>query len=129
MVQTDDFFAGHREARAVFDKVQDVLGRLGPFEIRVTKSQVAFCRRRGFAYVWIPGRYLHGLTAEVVLSIALPRHDGSPRFKEVVHPAARIWMHHLEVALPHEIDQEVRDWLREAADAAGGHRTGRSGRS
>jgi hypothetical protein len=58
VVQTDDFFAGRPEARAVFDKV-----------------------------------------------------------------------HHLEVALPHEIDEEARDWLREAADAAGGHRTERSGRS
>lgn len=118
-METDEFFAGQPEARAVFDEVRTILDHLGPFEIRVTKSQVALRRRRGFAYVWIPGRYLRKPTAEVVVSIALPRHDGSPRFKQVVHPAARIWMHHLEVRGLHEIDEEVRRWLREAAEAAG----------
>jgi hypothetical protein len=54
----------------------------------------------------------------VVLSIALGRHDDSPRFKEVVHPAAAHWMHHLEVNDVRELDDEVGGSLREAADRA-----------
>jgi hypothetical protein len=42
----------------------------------------------------------------------------SPRWKEVVHPAPRTWMHHLELRLPDEVDGEVRAWLVEAYDAA-----------
>lgn len=46
--------------------------------------------------MWMPGRYLAHPSTEVVLSVALPRHVPSPRFKEVVHPTAQQWLHHLE---------------------------------
>lgn len=80
---------------------------------------MAFRRRRGFAYVWMPGRYLAHPDAEVVLSVALPRHDPSPRFKEVVHPTAQQWLHHLEVRELGELDAEVEAWLAESYGAAG----------
>jgi NAD(P)-dependent dehydrogenase (short-subunit alcohol dehydrogenase family) len=41
------------------------------------------------------------------------------RFKQVVHPAAGIWMHHLEIHDLAEIDEQVSTWLQEAADYAG----------
>ena len=91
---------------------------MGGAEVRTTKSQVAFRRRRGFAYLWLPGRYLAHPGADVVLSVVLGRHDPSPRWKEVVHPAAAHWMHHLEIHDAAEIDDEVAAWLREAADRA-----------
>jgi Domain of unknown function (DUF5655) len=117
-MQPEDFFAGHPDARAVFEKVRSVLARLGPLEVRTSKSQVAFRRRRGFAFLWLPGRYLSKPAAEVVLSIALGRHDHSGRFKEVAHPAPAQWMHHLEIRDADDIDDEVVAWLREAADRA-----------
>ncbi len=73
---------------------------------------------RGFAYLWLPGQYLRGPHADVVLSVALDRHDPSPRFKEVVEPAPGRWMHHLELDGPDEVDAEVVEWLREAASQA-----------
>jgi hypothetical protein len=106
-------------ALAVFERVRSILDADGPVEVRASKSQVAFRRRRGFAYLWMPGRYLAGPRAEVVLSIALGRHDDSPRFKEVAHPSSRHWIHHLEITDPREIDDEVSRWLREAAGRAG----------
>lgn len=118
-MRQQDFFAGHPEALAVFEKVRAVLDKVVPFEVRTTKSQVALRRRRGFAYIWIPGRYLRKPAAEVVLSIALGRHDDSPRFKQVAHPAPGIWMHHLEIHHLTDIDEQVGAWLREAADGAG----------
>lgn len=113
------FFEGHPEARARFADVERVVVTLGPSTVRVTKSQVAFRRRRGFAWVWLPGRWLRRPGAEAVLSIALPRLDPSPRWKEVAHPTERVWMHHLELARPGLVDAEVRAWLAEAYAAAG----------
>ncbi len=114
----EESFAGHPLALAVFVRVRSVLEQLGPVDIRTTKSQVAFRRTRGFAYLWLPGQYLSKPAADVVLSFALGRHDLSPRFKEVVHPSPKHWMHHLEINDVQDIDDEVVGWLREAADRA-----------
>ena len=114
----EELLAGHPVAETVYEKVRSVLADLGQFEVRTSKSQIAFRRTRGFAYLWLPGQYLTNPDAEVVLSIALGRHDRSARFKEVAHPTARHWMHHLELHDPDEIDDEVLDWLREAAERA-----------
>lgn len=104
---------------SVYKKVRGYLDELGSFEVRTTKSQIAFRRKRGFAYLWLPGQYLTHPEAEVVLSIALGREVRSERIKEVVHPSSRHWMHHLEVHSPDEVDDEVVDWLREAFERAG----------
>jgi hypothetical protein len=114
-----DVFADHPTAQAVFDRVQSVLADAGGCSVRVGWSQVAFRRRRGFAYLWLPCRYLARPTAEVVLTVALGRHDPSPRWKQVVHPARAHWIHHLEVHDPADVDEEVAGWLREAAERAG----------
>ena len=113
------FFAGCPLGLAAFGAVYDRLIEIGPVEVRVSRSQVAFRRRRGFAYLWRPGRYIAHPAAEVVLSIALDRHDPSPRFKEVVHPASRVWLHHLEIRSLADIDGEVAGWLAEAAARRG----------
>lgn len=108
------FFAGSPVGLAVYHAVDEAIREIGAATVRTTKSQVAFARRRGFAYLWAPGRWLRRPAAEVVLSIALGRNESSPRFKEVVHPSRAIWMHHLEVHGAADIDAEVIDWLREA---------------
>lgn len=112
-------FSGHPVALAVFERVRELLAGVGPVHVRTTKSQVAFRRDRGFAYLWRPGQYLRGENAEVVLSIATDHPIVSDRFKEVVEPAPGRWMHHLEIRDPDEIDDEVATWLRVAADRAG----------
>jgi hypothetical protein len=104
----EDFFADHPLGLAVLERVKNALRETGDFEVRVTKSQVSFRRGRGFAY----------LTAEVVLSIALGRRNGSSRWKEVVHPTTKHWIHHLEVGDVDDIDAEVVGWLWEAAERA-----------
>ncbi|WP_416956883.1 DUF5655 domain-containing protein [Nocardioides sp. T5] len=97
--------------------VEQALSSIGDASVAVTRSQVAFRRRRGFAYVWRPGQYVDS-KVPAVLSIALPREVASDRFKEVVHPSARVWMHHLELDDAAQVDDQVRAWLREAYAAA-----------
>ena len=82
-------FAGQPFALNVVDGVESMVASIGEATIRTTKGHVAFRRRRGFAYLWPPVFGDRGV--EIVLSIALCRHDTSPRFKQVAHPAPRMW--------------------------------------
>jgi hypothetical protein len=113
-----EFIAGHPFASAVFENVRAIVDRHGPVEVRVRRAKLHSRLRRGFAYLWMPGQYLQQPTAEVVLSIALGRLEESSRFKEVAHPAPAEWMHHLEIHQFGDLDDEVADWLREAAERA-----------
>ena len=114
----DQFFAGHEEPRQLFEALRHAIDALGTAELRVTKSQIAFRRRRAFAWAWMPGRYLRGKHAPLVLTLSLQRRDASPRWKEIVEPAPGRFTHHLELYSPADVDDEVRDWLREAWIAA-----------
>jgi hypothetical protein len=109
----EELFTGHPESLAVCRAVQDAVARIGEAQVAVTRSQVAFRRHRGFAYVWRPGQYVRS-DVPAVLSISLPRQISSDRFKEVVHPSENVWMHHLEISTPTELDDEVLGWLAEA---------------
>ena len=113
-----EFFVGWPLALAVYERVMEVLAGDVPVDVRVSKSQVALRRRRGFAYLWLPGQYLSRPDAEVVLSIALGRRIESPRWKQVVEPRPGQWMHHLEIRDISDVDQEVAGWLQEAANRA-----------
>jgi len=117
-VEPEVLLPGNAVALAVFERVRSALEALGPLEVRTSKSQVAFRRVRGFAYLWVPGLYLRRPGADVVLSFALGRRAESGRFKEVVHPSPRHWMHHLEIQGVDDVDDEVVGWLREAAERA-----------
>jgi len=115
----DDFFAGQEESKLIFDTLHSALDDIGKTEFRVTKSQVAFRRRRAFAWAWMPGTYLRGRRAPLVLTISLRHQDPSARWKEIVEPAPGRFTHHLELRSPTDIDDEVRSWLQKAwADAA-----------
>ena len=114
----EQVFSGSPMGLDLFHAVQTLLAEPTPPAIRATKSQVAFREKRGFAYLWWPGRYLAS-EVPVVLSIALPRRISSARFKEVVNPSPGVWMHHLELHSEAELDSEVAGWLREARAGAG----------
>lgn len=115
----DEFFAGHDESRCLFDRVREVVTSIGSAQVRVTTSQVAFRRRTGFAFIWMPGQYLRGAGVPLVLAVGLRRRDGSARWKQVVEPAPSRFTHHLELRAQSEVDDEVRGWLAEAWETAG----------
>ena len=118
MATPEIFFAGQDLSLQLFKAVRSALDGIGPAEIHVTKSQIAFRRRRAFAWVWMPGQYLRGKTAPLVLTLAFRYRSISPRWKEIVEPAPGRYTHHLELYTIDDIDEEVRSWLREAWTAA-----------
>jgi hypothetical protein len=110
----DEFFVDNTQARQLFAALHQVVEALGPVEIRVAKSQVAFRHERAFAWAWMPGTYLRGNHAPLVLTVGLRRRDPSPRWKQIVEPAPGRFTHHLELYAVSDIDDEVRAWLQEA---------------
>lgn len=113
-ITLNEFFAAYGPARPLFEAVRAAIEALGPAEMRVSKSQIAFRRRVAFAWAWIPDRYLRGSHAPLVLSVSLRRRDESPRWKEVVEPAKGRFMHHLELWDVADVDEEVRGWVAAA---------------
>jgi len=73
----EEFFAGSPAGLALYRPVAGVISSIGPAEVRVTKSQVAFRRRKGFAFVWRPGQYVK-TDVLAVLSFGLPREVRAP---------------------------------------------------
>ena len=114
----DEYFSDHDDSRALYQAVAAALSAIGEYEQRVTRSQVAFRRQRAFAWVWMPGKYLRGDVAPLVLTLDLRRRDESPRWKEVVEPRPGLFTHHLELYSATDIDAEVLNWLREAWEKA-----------
>ena len=79
----DEYFQGQDLSRRLFDTISEMIQEIGPVEIRVTKSQVAFVQRKAFAWVWMPGKYLHRKVAPLVLTLVLDHRDGSSRGRKL----------------------------------------------
>jgi hypothetical protein len=118
VIRVEDVLAGTAQGLAVHRAVLAALADVGPVEVRASRTQVAYRRRRAFAWLWSPGRWLRDAPADVVLSVALGREDPSPRWKQVAHPSRLHWVHHLEPAGAEEVDAQVAAWLREAYERA-----------
>ena len=112
----EEVFADSPVGLQIYHRLVDQISGLRA-QVHTTRSQVALSRRTGFAYLWYPGRYVRS-DVPAVLSIALPERLDSPRFKQVGQPSAHMWMHHLELHRPEDLDREVLGWLEAAYDAA-----------
>ena len=107
-------------SQSLYKKVVAAVERIGPCSLGFTKSQVAFRRKRAFAWVWVPAQYLKRAgMAPLVLTLSLPYRDSSPRWKEVVEPSPGKFTHHLELWQPGDLDAQVEAWLRKAWLEAG----------
>lgn len=113
----EEFFADSPVGRAVLRWVRDRLEEAGGCELRVSKSQVGFRRRRGFAFLWRPEMYVSS-DVPVVLTIGLPERIRSPRWKEVVQTDPHTFVHHLEVRDVAALDDELLAWLLRAYASA-----------
>ena len=109
-----EFFKDQETSRQLFEAINNIVQTFGVAELRVTRSQIAFRRRKAFAWVWMPGKYLRGKTAPLVLTLSFRLRDPSPRWKEIVEPAPGRFTHHLELYSTEEIDDQIRNWLHEA---------------
>ena len=121
MPEIDNFFEGQPFTRRLFEAARSMVRIIGPVEIKVTRSQIAFKRRGGFAWTWMPDRYLYKEAAPHVLNISLRRRDLSPRWKQVVEPQPRRFMHRLEMFSVDDLEEAITPLLAEACESAGLH--------
>jgi hypothetical protein len=110
----DEFFQSYEGSRPYFDAVRELIDSIGPMEMRISKSQIAFWRHKAAARVWIPARYLQKNCAPLVLTLCFDQRAESPRWKEIVEPAPGRYVHHLEIWSLDDIDGQVREWLQQA---------------
>lgn len=105
-IEGEGFFSREEKARSIYRAIARRLVSLPDVKVQVTKSQVAFRARRGFAYAWAPKQYI---TSDVplVVSFALSERLTSDRFKSVVHPSPKTWMHHVELRVVKDVDREL----------------------
>lgn len=115
----DEFFGDDAQARVLYRRVKAAVEAIGPADIRISESQIAFRRAHPFAAVWPPRRYLKGPTAPLVLSVYLRRRDASETWKEVVEPRPGRFTHHRELWSEDDIGVELSAVLAEAWRGAG----------
>ncbi len=114
----DEFFGEAALASRLFDAVSVEIARFGKVSIRVTRSQIAFRRKKNVAVVWMPSKYLKAPVAPLVLTLSFAKRDDSPRWKQITQVSPTRFTHHLELHRVEDINSQVKGWLHAAWEAA-----------
>ena len=108
----------HPEALPLFEALEErILAEVPDVRIKVQKSQITFYNRHLFACVsYVRVRKKAQLPpCYIVVTVGLARKVDSPRIAVATEPYPGRWTHHIVVAGPEEIDDELMGWVKEAA--------------
>ena len=85
--------------------------------LKVSKSQISFYNRHLFACVsFLRAKRKAELPAHyIVLTLGLDRPLDTPRAAVATEPYPNRWTHHFVLSRKEEIDDELMDWVRQAA--------------
>jgi Domain of unknown function (DUF5655) len=109
----DATFAGRPPAqRAIYDAIEAHVRSLGPVHADAVSVGVFLKNKGTFAEVRPKSRWLS-------LELAFPYPMTSPRFTRVLRASAVRTIHVVRLTEVDDVDDEVRDWLTAAYDAAG----------
>ncbi len=119
MMDTLQFFEVMPGALPLYEQLLELLRQtVGPFSIRVQKTQITWSNRYVFACISFakvrpaklrPQTYL-------VVTFGLDHRVESPRIDIATEPYPHRWTHHVLISAPEEIDGELIGWVREAYD-------------
>lgn len=112
------FFQGHEEVLPLYNRLETaLLERIPDMHIRVSKTQISFSVRRGFGAVsFNPVRCAtQRPRVWMTATFGLSYRKESPRIDVVTEPYPNRWTHHMMISSEEEIDDELLDWLEEAA--------------
>ncbi|HSP47885.1 MAG TPA: DUF5655 domain-containing protein [Clostridiaceae bacterium] len=113
----EGFFEGRPEALMYFEALREEIEALGPVKLEVMKTQVSFAAERKFAWVWLPQMWTRKRPeTSITLTFCLDREVRHPKIVEAVEPSPGKWTHHILINRIEDLDDEVRDWLKEAYD-------------
>lgn len=119
MMDTLQFFEVMPGALPLYEQLLELVRQtVGPFSIRVQKTQITWSNRYVFACISFakvrpaklrPQTYL-------VVTFGLDHRVESPRIDIATEPYPHRWTHHVLISAPEEIDGELIGWVREAYD-------------
>lgn len=124
-IETMSFFGEHRDALPLYEGLEEqILAQIPDVKIKVSKTQITFANRRGFAFVSFNPVRKAKERPEVWMTVTfgLSYRKESPRIDVATEPYPNRWTHHVMVGSPEEIDGELMDWIREAAAFSAGKR-------
>ena len=106
------FFAGKPEELALYEAFRSrLLGEVGEVRVKVSKTQITFSGKYGFAFVSHPRRKRD---RGILVSFGLSHRQESPRIQYASEPYPNRWTHHLLVQRREELDDQLMGWLQEA---------------
>ena len=124
-IETMSFFGEHRDALPLYEGLEEqILAQIPDVKIKVSKTQITFANRRGFAFASLNPVRKAKERPEVWMTVTfgLSYRKESPRIDVATKPYPNRWTHHVLVGSPEEIDGELMDWIREAAAFSAGKR-------
>ncbi|MBQ8852310.1 MAG: hypothetical protein IJZ66_07735 [Oscillibacter sp.] len=119
------FFRGHTDALPLYQQLETLILQQTPAAgIKVSKTQISFSNRRGFAFVsFNPCRKAKDRPPVwMTVTFGLNCRKDSPRIDAATEPYPSRWTHHVMVGSLDELDEELMGWLREAAEFSAGKR-------
>ena len=112
------FFNDHMDALPMYERLESlVLAQIPDVKIKVSKTQISFFNKRGFAFVsFNPCRKAKERPAVwMTVTFGLDDQKLSPRIDVATEPYPNRWTHHVMVGSTEGIDEELMGWIREAA--------------
>ena len=113
------FFNDHMDALPLYERLEGlILEQIPDAKIKVSKTQISFSNKRGFAFVSFNPCRRAKERPEVWMTVTfgLSYRKDSPRIDVATEPYPNRWTHHVMVGSEEEIDAELMGWIREAAE-------------
>ena len=119
------YFNDHMDALPLYERLEGmILEQIPDVKIKVSKTQISFSNKRGFAFVsFNPCRRAKDRpNVWMTVTFGLSYRKDSPRIDAATEPYPNRWTHHVMVGSEEEIDAELMGWIREAAEFSAGKR-------
>ena len=94
-----------KQAWAFWDRLQEMVGRCGPYTIVANMTRLEFMVRVRFAGMDAVSE--RGMS----MSFWLKEQIESPRFRKVAQYGGRVWVYFLRVSTIDDLDDEIQGWL------------------
>ena len=115
------FFGEHMDVYPIYEYLEEqILTRIPDIKIKVSKTQISFVGKRGFAFVSFNPCRKAAERPDVWMTVTfgLGYRKESPRIDVAVEPYPGRWTHHVMVGSIADIDEELLSWITEAAEFA-----------
>ena len=112
------FFSEHMDALPLYQRLEAlILEQIPDVRIKVSKTQVGFFNKRGFAFVsFNPCRRAKDRPETwMTVTFGLAFRVDDPRIDVATEPYPNRWTHHVTVSRVEDMDGQLLGWIREAA--------------